>query len=99
MIPFFSGPFCTAWFVATLTVIQLNPTAASQEKYQLMDKTDLSTKKFDCVIRKWPNPTGCIIGAEVLGKDFVFLTSFIVNIIEMTNKMQLCRTIYYSIVP
>jgi len=22
-----------------------------------------------------------------------------INLIEMTNKMQLCRTIYYSIVP
>jgi len=75
MTPFFSDPFCTARFVATCKLIRLKPKAATQEKYQLTDKTALSTKMFGCVIRNWPNSNVCIIGADVLGEDTVFIIS------------------------
>jgi len=31
--------------------------------------------------------------------NYLSITNIVYDLIEITNKMQLCRTIYYSIVP
>jgi hypothetical protein len=60
MIPFFSGLFRTTWFGATCTSYAVvNRTTASREKYQLMDKTALSWRKFRLWINNLDTPTRC----------------------------------------